>query len=91
MCVHEIANGIHRDAALDKPFACLVLCWWCNGHEVTDKGRWPQARQLAVLQAKSPRHYDLTAFNLLINPRAPQRITQGEVDVFVSDVSRLPD
>ena len=80
LCVHEIANGVNRQAALDKPFALLVLCWYCNGHVVTDKGQWPEARQLAVLLEKAPEDYDLVAYNYLINPNAPKRIEQWEVD-----------
>jgi len=41
---------------------------------------WPEARQLAVLRAKSLGDYDLVAYNNLVNPRAPSRITQAEVD-----------
>lgn len=82
LCCHEIANGPHRLKALDKPYAILVLCWWCNGNEVEDKAKWPQARQLALLQRRSPHNYDLAAFNSLVNPRAPQRITQDEVDEY---------
>ena len=80
LCVHEIANGIHRTAAQDKPYATLVLCWLCNGYKVTNKRQWPEARQLAVLKHSRPDEYDLTAYNTLVNPRAPERITQGEVD-----------
>ena len=80
LCVHEIANGPNRQAALDKPFALLVLCFHCNGHVVTDKGQWPEARQLAVLLEKSPEDYDLVAYNHLVNPNAPRRIEQWEVD-----------
>lgn len=81
LCCHEIACGPHRQKALDKPYAILVLCWLCN-MEVTDKGKWPEARQLAVLREKRPERYDLTAYNNLVNPDAPRRITQDEVDDF---------
>lgn len=83
LCCHEIANGPCRDKALDKPFAILVLCWHCNGHAVTNKKEWPEARQLAVLKEKSPEDYDLAAYCDLINPRAPNRITQDEVDEWI--------
>lgn len=73
-----------REKALDKVYALLVLCWWCNGDEVVDKEKWPQSRQLAVLKAKCPESYDLQAFNFLVNPRAPNRITQEEVDFWSS-------
>ncbi len=79
LCVHEIANGPHRDKSLDKPYATLVLCWHCNGHVVTDKKEWPQARQLAVLLDADPASYDLPAFNALVNPRASNRITTQDV------------
>lgn len=77
--MHEIANGALRRKAWDKPYATLVVCWHCNG-ELMDKGKWPQARQLAVLKEKAPDQYDLEAFNHLVNPNAPNRITQEEVD-----------
>ena len=80
LCVHEIANGVNRQKALDKPFACLVLCWYCNQYEMTNKRKWPEARQLAVLLKKSPNDYDLAAYLELTNPRAPNRIEQSEVD-----------
>lgn len=83
MCCHEIANGPLRQIALDKPFALLVVCWWCNGL-LCNKSRWPEARQLAVLQRAAPDDYDLAAYNALVNPRAPNRITQEEVDEFIS-------
>lgn len=80
LCVHEILNGPNRQKALDKPYACLVLCWHCNGSEVEDKAKWPVERQLAVLQAASPDDYDLVAINYLMNPKAPNRWTQSDVD-----------
>jgi hypothetical protein len=85
LCVHEIANGPLRQKALDKPYACLVLCWACNGEAVENKGEWPVDRQLAVLQACSPEDYDLVSFNYLVNPKAPNRIEQHEVDRWESE------
>ena len=82
LCCHEIANGPLRDKALDQPYAILVLCYYCNSEEMEDSRKWPEARQLALLMAESPEDYDLTAYNALVNPRAPNRITQGEVDEF---------
>jgi hypothetical protein len=79
LCVHEIANGSHRQKAQDKPYACLVVCWGCNA-ALNDKARWPVARQLAVLKKRSPDDFDLPAFNYLVNPRAPDRVTMAEVD-----------
>ena len=83
LCCHEIANGPFRQKALDKPFAILVLCWWCNGEVVTDKRRWPESRQLSLLRDKAPRDYDLAAYNALIG-RGPDRITQEEVDAWTN-------
>lgn len=82
LCCHEIANGPLRQKALDKPYAILVLCWYCNGSVVTDKSEWPESRQLALLRASTPQHYDLAAYNALVNPRAPRRITPEEVDAW---------
>jgi len=79
LCVHEIANGPHRQKALDKPYAVLVLCWGCNGL-ATDKGTWSEAAQLKCLRDSRPEDYDLVAYNKLVNERAPLRIEQWEVD-----------
>jgi hypothetical protein len=78
LCVHEIANGPLRQKALDKPYAVLVLCWPCN-QLATDKGRWSEAGQLHCLLAARPDDFDLVAYNALVNPRAPNRITIEEV------------
>lgn len=78
LCVHEIANGPLRQKALDKPYAVLVLCWPCNGL-ATDKGTWSEAAQLKCLKESRPDHYDLASYNFLVNPRAPERITEAEV------------
>lgn len=82
ICVHEIACGTHRQKALDKAFATLVLCWWCNGYVVVDKSVWPEARQLALLLREAPEDFDLAAYNALVNPRAPNRITLEEVHAY---------
>lgn len=79
LCCHEICCGKNRTRALDKPYAILVICGYCNQYIVVDKKKWPEARQLAVLQDKSD-GYDLKAYNNLVNPNAPNRITQEEVD-----------
>jgi len=83
LCVHEIANGPLRQKALDKPYACLVTCYFCNQYEMTNKAKWPEARQLAVLLAKAPEDFDLVAYNYLMNPRAPNRLTIEEVMAYV--------
>lgn len=78
---HEILCGSgYREKALDQPYAILVICVYCNEHVVTNKGKWPQARQLATLQRRAKSRYDLVAFNKLANANAPDRITQAEVD-----------
>lgn len=79
LCCHEIACGPHRQKALDKPFALLVLCWLCNGYVVTDKKTWPEARQIGVLREKRPNDYDLKAYNALVG-YGPDRITEDDVD-----------
>jgi len=85
LCVHEIANGPDRMKALDKPFAVLCLCWKCNSMSVMNKKDWPQSRQLAILLKSRPNDFDLTAFNNLVNPNAPNRITIDEVKEHLED------
>lgn len=80
LSVHEIARGPHRERALGRPEALLVTCWWCNSQKLTDRRKWPEARQLAALKRHSPKAYDLEAYNRLVRPRAPNRITEEEVD-----------
>lgn len=79
LCVHEIARGKNRSKAIDKPYATLVLCGRCH-RAVEDQATWPESRQLAVLKRRSPEDYDLAAYNELVNPRAPRRITPEEVE-----------
>lgn len=79
---HEILNGPLRDKTLGEACSLLVLCWICNSNEMTDKNKWPIARQLALLQERDPDSYDLTRFNWLRNPNAPRFVTQDEVDQF---------
>jgi len=84
LCVHEIANGPDRLKCIDKHYGTLVLCFHCNGNVVTNKKIWPEARQLALLQHRRPEQYNLAAYNMMVNPRAPRRIEQHEVDHFSS-------
>lgn len=86
LCVHEIYCGVGRQKSLDKPYATLVLCFRCNQYEVTDKAKWPEARQLCLLQMCMPNAYDLAEYNGLVNPRAPDRITRDEVDAWKSSI-----
>jgi hypothetical protein len=78
MCVHEIARGTHRQKALDKPFATLVLCYLCHYELHNGKTYWTEAMQLAVLKKRRPADYDLAAYNRLIG-LGPNRITEEDV------------
>lgn len=80
LCCHEIARGPLRQKALDKPYAILVVCAWCNEYQLHNRRTWPEARQLAVLKRRAPEDFDLEAYNRLVNDRAPLRITMEEVD-----------
>lgn len=79
LSVHEIADGTHRQKALDKPYAVLVLCWACNSGPFKDRSEWPEAKQLALLARKRPKDFNLQAYLELTSPRAPSRITIDEV------------
>jgi len=79
LAVHEIASGTHRQKALDKPYAVLVLCWECNSGPFQDRAQWPESRQLALLARSRPKDFDLTAYLELTSPRAMRRIEIGEV------------
>ena len=79
LCCHEIARGKNRQKALDKPFALLIICSWCNCQVVTSAAEWPEARQLALLRRKSPGDFGLAAYNALVG-QGPDRITMEEVD-----------
>lgn len=87
LCCHEILGGPLRQKTLDEPCSLLVLCWYCNGNEVEDKAAWPAARQLAVLLARSPQHYDLARFCWLRNERAPHFVEQHEVDEWLKTIT----
>ncbi len=79
LAVHEIASGTHRQKALDKPYAVLVLCWECNSGQFQDRSQWPESRQLALLARSRPKDFDLTAYLELTSPRAMRRIEIGEI------------
>ncbi len=76
--VHEIARGSHRQKALDKRFALLVVCMKCHEFGLSSRKEWPEARQLEALRHSRPRDYDLKAYNELIGC-GPNRITEEEV------------
>lgn len=79
---HEISNGPLRLKTIGEPSCVLVACRYCNEHWLTNKADFPEARQLAILQAKAPARYDLRRFIQLTSPQAPDRITQADVDSF---------
>lgn len=68
--------------SIDLAFATLVVCWKCN-LEIEDRSIWPEARQLAILMSRAPDDYCLKSYNELVNPNAPNRIEQHEVDAFL--------
>lgn len=87
---HEIANSGLRQKSLDKRFGVLVVCRQPDFANQTDCHRTvqnePEARQLARLYLCRQSDYDLTAFNAMVNPRAPNRITQDEVDAEIENL-----
>lgn len=79
LSVHEIASGTHRQKALDKPYAVLVLCWQCNSGQFQNRSEWPEPRQLSLLARRRPSDFNLTAYLELTSPRAMRRIEITEV------------
>lgn len=79
LAVHEIASGVHRQNALDKPYAVLVLCWQCNSGPFQNRAEWSESKQLALLARRRPKDFDLTAYLELTSPRAMRRIEIEEV------------
>lgn len=71
LSVHEIARGCHRQAALDKPFATLVLCDDCH----RDLHELPSIHAicigLALLKSSRPEDFSLEAFYKLTARRWP--------------------
>lgn len=76
--VHEISRGAHRQKALDKRFALLLLCRWCH-EEFGDAALWPEPRQLALLAERRLTDWDLEAYLRMTDPWAPRRIELSEV------------
>jgi len=83
---HEVSNGPMRQASLDKGFAVLCICRYCNEHEFTNKAKWPEARQLCLLMVRAFERYNLEAYLKHTNPRAMERITQEEVEAFLPTI-----
>ncbi len=79
LAVHEIASGVHRQNALDKPYAVLVLCWECNSGPFQNRAEWPESRQLALLAQRRPKDFNLFAYLNLTSPRALKRIEISEI------------
>jgi len=80
--VHEIARGVHRQKALDKLYALLVVCRWCH-EPLGDARQWSEPKQLALLAQRRLYDWDLEAYLMLTSPRAPKRIELEEVLVFM--------
>jgi hypothetical protein len=89
LSVHEILRGPLRGKTLGSLSSLLVTCWLCNSLEMTNRTKWPEARQLAVLLKRLPDHYDLIEHNRLANERAPDRILQSEVDEWLMTIPAL--
>lgn len=90
LTVNEVRRGSgNRPKTMGYRHSTLVLCWYCNSVEFTKVWIWPEERQLALLKARRPEDYDLAAHNRLVNPRAPNRITQAEVDVYAAGIQQL--
>lgn len=83
LCCHEILNGPLRQRVLAEPSCLIVCCWYCNGEELDHKGRWPLARQLAVIKVKSPDRYDRERVLYLRHSNAPNFVTEDEVDAWI--------
>lgn len=82
--VHEISRGVHRQKSLDKLFCLLLVCRNCHQH-LGSAAKWPEARQLALLADKRLFDWDLQAYLLLTNPRAPRRIEVNEVAAYMEN------
>jgi len=77
--VHEICRGVHRQKALDKRFALLVVCRIPCHEALGSAAEWPEARQLAMLAQSRPLEFSLASYLKLTNPNAPRRIEIAEV------------
>lgn len=77
--VHELANGNGiRNLAFGDRAAWCAACRRCNTHELTDKAKYPIARQLAVKLLRDPNYFDLSAINAM-RGRAPTATTLADV------------
>lgn len=79
--IHEIARGSHRAEALHHRACWLRLCRACH-EAIGDASAWPVAAQLALKKVHDPQWYDRELVNR-VRGRAPESITEEEVDVWV--------
>jgi len=77
--VHEICRGVHRAAALGRPFALLLVCRKCHEDKLSQASEYPEARQLACLAKSRPLDFSLSGYLALTSPNAPRRIEIHEV------------
>lgn len=86
--VHEISRGRHRQKALDKRFALLLLCRTCH-EDFGDAAKWPESRQLALLAERRLLDWDLVQYLEMTNPRAPRRIEIAEVAAHMKEMLKV--
>ena len=86
LCCHELGacNGGLRGKSQGDARFLLVVCFWCNQHEVGDKSKWPEVRQLALKLARDPETYDLLAYLKHTRPAALERISEADVASWLS-------
>jgi hypothetical protein len=84
--VHEIARGQARARAYAEPSTWMPLCWPCNSGPFNDKGKWPEAAQLALKYLRDAQHYDLVRYNAVVG-YGPERITQEDVDQWIGKLT----
>jgi hypothetical protein len=63
-CVHEISSGGGRFQGKKEPATWLATCSDCNCEKMTDKGKYPVKRQLAIKMVMDPKNFDLDKFNI---------------------------
>ncbi len=76
MEMHHIIRGMRPNELC----AVLWVCWRCHSERLHGREKYTEARQLAVLLASRPDDFSLKLYNLLKNPKAPDRITESEVN-----------
>lgn len=78
---HEIAGGPARKEAYGVRCCWGAACGICNCDELTDKAKWPIARQLAVKFLMDRAHFDLRKFNHI--RRGQEQIAWTDVVVWI--------